>query len=68
MTSKFMPHTPANTVASAKMPAQAASRFDVSASSIVTIDRFTWIAVPMVSRRPSRAALMRARWSTTSRK
>ena len=63
-----MPQMPAKAVATAKMPAQAASRLVVSLSSMVTIDRFTWIAVPMVSRMPSIDALMRARWSATSRK
>ena len=63
MCSKFMPQMPANAVATAKMPAHAASRLVVSDSSIVAIDRFTWMAVPMVSRNVSRLALMRARWS-----
>ena len=45
------------------MPAHAARRLVISDSSIVTIDRLTWIAVPMVSRIASSAALMRARWS-----
>ena len=43
-------------------------RLVISDSSIVTIDRLTWVAVPMVSRMLSMAALMRTRWSCTSRK
>ena len=45
MCSKFMPQMPAKAVATAKMPAQAASRLVISVSSIVTIERLTWMAV-----------------------
>jgi len=61
MSLKFMPHTPTKKVATAKIPAQAARRLVVSDSSIVTIDRLTWIAVPMVSRKASSAVLQRTR-------
>ena len=47
---KFMPQTPAKAMATAKMPAQAARRFVICVSSIVTLTRLTWIAVPMVVR------------------
>ena len=63
MCSKFMPQTPTKKVATAKMPAQAASFFVTSDSSIVTIEKLTWIAVTIVSRSVSSAALMRSRWS-----
>ena len=63
-----MPQTPTKKVATAKMPAQAASRLVTSLSSIVTIDRLTWIAVPMVSRIVSIEVCKRARWSAMSRK
>ncbi len=68
MFSKFMPQMPANAVHTAKMLAQAARRLVTSLSSMVTIDRFTWIAVAMVSRTASIEPLMRPRWSPTSRK
>ncbi len=68
MNSKFMPHTPAKAVHTAKIAAQAASRLVTSPSSMVTSDRFTWIAVAMPSRMVSTEPLMRSRWSTTSRK
>ena len=58
---KFMPQMPANAVATANRPAHAARRLVTSDSSIVTIDRFTWIAVPMVSRTASSVVLMRTR-------
>jgi hypothetical protein len=58
---KFMPQMPANAGTTAKMAAQAARRLVTSPSSMVTMDRFTWIAVPMVSRIDSVAALIRLR-------
>ena len=67
MCSKFMPQMPAKAVATAKIAAQAASRLVTSPSSIVTSDRFTVIAVAMVSRMVSSAASMRDRWSPMSR-
>ena len=68
MCSKFMPQTPTKNVATAKMPAQAARRFVTSLSSMVTIDKLTWMAVPMVSRMVSILVCSRARWSAMSRK
>jgi hypothetical protein len=68
MCSKFMPQMPANAVHTAKIAAQAARRLVTSASSMLTIDRLTWIAVPIMSRIESIDVWMRARWSTTSRK
>ena len=56
-----MPQMPASAVETAKIAAHDASRLVVSDSSIVTIDRFTWIAVPIVSRIASIELLMRAR-------
>lgn len=59
---------PANAMETAKMLAQAARRLSTSLSSMVTMERLTWIAIPMVSRINSMEPLMRLRWSITSRK
>ena len=56
-----MPQIPAMAVGTAMMAPQAARRLVVSDSSIVTIDRLTWMAVPMVSRIASTDALIRDR-------
>ena len=66
MCSKFIPQIPANAVATAKIAAQAASRFVTSPSSIVTRDRFTVIAVATLSRMVLSAESIRARWSRMS--
>ena len=60
MASKFIPQIPAKAVQMAKILAQAARRLVISLSSMVTMDRLTWMAVAMVSRMESIEPLMRA--------
>ena len=55
-------------VHTANIAAHAARRLVTSASSMVTIERFTWMAVPIVSRMESIVVSIRVRWSSTSRK